>query len=247
MSDILRLKNISQEFEDDNRKLLALKNISLTIKSGEFLMLLGPSGCGKSTLLRIMSHLQKPSRGTFAFRPDIYPADISFVFQQFALLPWLTVYQNVELGLIARHIDMGTRQKIVQRELSKLRLSKFKKAFPHELSGGMRQRVGIARALVTDPKIIFMDEPFSELDSFTAEELRQELLAIWQERKMTVVMVTHIVQEAIELADRIAVMTSRPGKIDKIIINKLERPRHKRSQGFYDMEDEITQLLRVAK
>jgi NitT/TauT family transport system ATP-binding protein len=241
----ITIANVNKTFTDPpGEHLLALKDINVDIKMGEFFVIVGPSGCGKSTLLRIMSGLETVHQGTSTLGPGLTKQDMSFVFQQFALLPWLTVSENIELGLIAHGVPAHDRAHILARELTQFGLEKFGHSHIGELSGGMRQRVGMARALATDPKIIFMDEPFSELDSFTAEELRQELLAIWEERKITIVMVTHIVQEAIELADRIAVMTARPGKIERIVTNTLARPRAKRSADFYKLEDEITGLIK---
>ena len=222
-----------------------LEHIGLEIGPGEFFVLLGPSGSGKSTILRIMSGLEKSYSGTVQWEDGITQSDMSFVFQQFALLPWLTVYENAEMGLIMRK-DLTTdmRRVMVMKELRELGLERFAHAHPHELSGGMRQRVGIARAIATNPKIIFLDEPFSEVDSFTGRELRKDLLAIWERRKMTIVMVTHLIEEAIELADRIAILTPRPGKIEKIISNPLVRPRNIRSPESYKLEDEIYALIK---
>ncbi len=237
---ILSLTKVTKMFPTGrNHSIPALKNISLAIETGEFFVFVGPSGCGKSTILRIMSNLEKEYRGTLTYSPDLALSDISFVFQQFALLPWLTVYENIELNLIAKNIPEPLRRKNIQRELKRFHLEKFSSAYPKELSGGMRQRVGFARALATDPKVIFLDEPFSELDSFTAQELRKELLHIWEEQKVTIIMVTHIVEEAIELADRIAIMTPRPGEIKKVLRNTLGRPRIRRSEPFYTIEDAI--------
>lgn len=223
---------------------MALLDIDLEIKEGEFFVFVGPSGSGKSTLLRIMSGLEKDYEGVVRLGPGLASNDISFVFQHFALLPWLTVWENAELGLRARHVGEQERNKIMGRELDRFGLLKFKDSYPRELSGGMRQRVGLARAMITSPKIIFMDEPFSELDSFTAEELRKELLGAWQERKSTIVMVTHVIEEALELADRVAVLTPRPGKIEKIVDVKLARPRNERSPDFYSLEDELSEIIK---
>lgn len=245
MALVLTLHNISKTFQEKPEKpLLVLKNISLEIHAGEFFVFLGPSGSGKSTLLRIMSGLEKSFEGKLELAPEITQSDFSFVFQQFALLPWLTVRENIGLGLMARDVPYKTREKQVVRELELFRLEKFAHAFPHELSGGMKQRVGLARALAIDPKVIFMDEPFSELDSFTAEELRQELLKIWHERKMTVVMVSHNIEETLELADRIVILTPIPGRIERIVENTLSRPRDKRSQEFYRLYDELYKIIR---
>lgn len=238
---MVRLDKVTKRFElKGGSSFAVLEDIRCDIREGEIFVFVGPSGSGKSTILRIMSGLEKEYTGTM----HLESRDISFVFQQFALLPWMTVYENIELSLIARKIPPKERKEKVMRELHRLNLERFAHARPKELSGGMRQRVGIARALVTDPKIIFLDEPFSELDSFTATELRREMLDIWAERKLTIVMVTHIVPEAIELADRIAVLTPRPGTIEKIVVNTLPRPRQKRSEAFYKLEDELYKLIK---
>lgn len=245
MQPIIGIKNLKKVFKDsDHTQMVALENINLEVMEGEFFVLVGPSGSGKSTLLRIMSGLESDYDGTMMINPSIQKTDVSFVFQQFALLPWLTVHENIELGLIARNMPAKERASIVHNELVQFDLEKFAHARPRDLSGGMRQRVGIARALATNPKIIFMDEPFSELDSFTAAELRKELLAIWEKRKPTIVMVTHIIQEAVQLADRIAVMTSRPGTIEHIETNTMTRPRNERSEEFYRIEDKISSIIR---
>lgn len=244
MKSIISLQDVRKVFgEKDKKPLVALENISLEIYDGEFFVFVGPSGCGKSTLLRIMSGLEKNYRGEAHFRDDVVREDVSFVFQHFALLPWLTAYENVELSLIAKNIPFSTRRRRVMEELKKLQINKVADLYPKELSGGMRQRVGIARALVSNPRIIFMDEPFSELDSFIAEKLRLELLDIWQKQGLTIVMVTHIIEEALQLADRIAVLTSRPGKIMSVVQNELPRPREKRSSDFYKIYDEIYGLV----
>lgn len=245
MESIIQLKNINKVFKDNNdNQLKVLKNINLEILNGEFFIFLGPSGSGKSTLLRIISGLDKNYNGEVKFGGRIKNTDISFIFQQFAIFPWLTIYQNIEIGLLAKGLPEENIKNTIEKELKQFNLLKFAKSYPRDLSGGMKQRVGIARALTIEPKIIFMDEPFSELDSFTAHELRQELLEIWRERKITIIMVTHNIQEAIELADRIAVLTPRPGKIEKIIENILPRPRQKRTQEFYTLEDKLYEIIK---
>ena len=244
-SPALILRHVTQRFPGSQGKMMmTLEDINLTIPRGEFFVLVGPSGCGKSTLLRIMSGLETSFSGEVILGKGLTKADFSFVFQQFALLPWLTVFQNVELGLLRRGMSEELRKTLVDRELRIFGLQKFRSAHPHELSGGMKQRVGIARALVTEPKIVFLDEPFSELDSFTAEELREELLEIWEDRKPTIVMVTHIVAEALELADRIAGLTPRPGRVEKIVRNTLPRPRDLRSKEFFALEDRLYNLIK---
>jgi NitT/TauT family transport system ATP-binding protein len=244
MADLITLNNISKTFtEDGSSDFLALKDINLSIRQGEFFVFVGPSGCGKSTLLRIMSGLESSYQGTMSFE-DITKGNIGFVFQQFALLPWLTVAENIELNLLGSDLNKKARREKVLDQLHLMGLEQFADAKPKNLSGGMRQRVGIARALIRDPKIIFMDEPFSELDSFTAEELRNEVLEIWQRRNLTIVMVTHIIEDAVEMADRIAILKAHPGRMNKIIENNLPRPRHKRSEEFYKIEDELYALMK---
>lgn len=244
MEKVLTIENVSKTYKIDKGKVEALKDINLEVSAGEFFILLGPSGCGKSSLLRIISGLDKDYSGTVNYGAGVSAEDISFVFQQFALFPWLNVYENIEIGLLARNISDGEKEKRIMRELELFGLEKFSKSSPRELSGGMRQRVGIARALVTDPKIIFMDEPFSELDSFTAADLRREVLEIWQKKKTTIVMVTHLIEEAIELSDRVAVMTKRPGTVETLIENDLPRPRNKRSEQFFDLEDRLAKTIK---
>lgn len=246
MQPIVSLQHVSKTFsEKPGKDLNVLEHINLEIMPGEFFILLGPSGSGKSTLLRIISRLEKSYRGTVQWAPGVRRQDMSFVFQQFALLPWLTVFENATMGLVMRkEISREQRNQIVTKELRELGLEHFARAYPHELSGGMRQRVGIARAIATSPKVIFLDEPFSEVDSFTAKELRTNLLEIWEKRKITIIMVTHLIEEAIELADHIAIFTPRPGKIERIISNPLPRPRNIRSHESYRLEDEMYALIK---
>lgn len=245
MDPIVSLHHIAKTFkEKPGHDLAVLERINLEIFPGEFFIFLGPSGSGKSTLLRIMSGLEKDYHGSVEWARDVVPSDMSFVFQQAALLPWLTAAENVEMGLVGQSVPMQERATVVTEELRELGLEGFRSAYPHELSGGMRQRVGIARAIATNPKVIFMDEPFSEVDSFTARVLRRELLEIWQKRKPTIIMVTHLIQEAIELADRIAVLTPRPGSIEQIVENKMPRPRDTRSHESYHLEDKLYAIIK---
>ena len=246
MQPALIVTNLYKTFRTDPeaRSTPVLSDVSFEVAKGSLFILVGPSGSGKSTLLRILSGLETPTRGQVKRAEAIEPEAVSFVFQQFALLPWLTVFQNIELGLIAQRVPPHERKRRISEELHRLGLADFAHVLPRKLSGGMKQRVGIARAFVTNPKVIFMDEPFSELDSFTADELRQELLTMWQERHPTIVMVTHNVTEAIELADTIAVLSPRPSKIEKVFHNTLPRPRNPRSEVFWDLEDKITQVIR---
>lgn len=245
MEPVITLEHITKIFRDrPGVELRALKNITLEILPGEFFVIVGPSGSGKSTLLRIMSGLETPSDGTVQRAPDIAPQEMSFVFQHFALLPWLTAAENIAFGLHAQRRPYPEIENRVNQTLTQFGLEKFRDARPRELSGGMRQRIGIARAFVTEPRVLFMDEPFSELDSFTAQELRQELLEIWRDRKPTIIMVTHMIEEALELADRIAVLTPQPSHIKEIMPNVLPRPRQTRSPEFYRLYDAIYQMIK---
>jgi len=245
MRAALILQGVRKTFRtEDGQTIVALDGVDLTIPTGGFTILIGPSGCGKSTILRILSGLERTFDGTVTFDPDVRASHLGFVFQQFALLPWLTVRENIALGLIARSTPNAVRSNTVERELERFQLVQFADAYPRELSGGMRQRVGFARALAMDPKVLFLDEPFSELDSFTASQLRKELLAIWHERSLTIVMVTHIIEDAILLADQIAVVTPRPGHIERVFTNTLPRPRDRRSPSFFALEDQLEASLK---
>jgi sulfonate transport system ATP-binding protein len=229
--------------EDAGGRFVAIHKATLSVEPGEFLAVVGPSGCGKSTLLRLLAGLDTLSSGRLVRDSSLTRADMGFVFQQFALFPWLTVEENIGVGLLALPLSAHEKQKRIAREMERLGLHQFRNVRPKELSGGLRQRVGIARAFVRQPRIVFMDEPFSELDSFTATNLRTELLALWQERKTTVVLVTHLIEEAVQLADRIAVMTPHPGTVEKVFSNTLPRPRELRSQEFFALCDEIYKVI----
>jgi NitT/TauT family transport system ATP-binding protein len=243
----ITIKNLSKIFprKEGRRSLHVLNNINLTIHKGEFCVLLGPSGCGKSTLLRIITGLEEKTHGDVIFHEKFDLDKIGFVFQDFGLLSWLTVEENVELGLIGRNVPIPERKQKVKKILEHFGLNQFENHRPFELSGGMKQRVGLARAFVTEPDIIFLDEPFSELDFFTAESLREALLDLWRSRGATIVMVSHYIDETISLADRIAVFSDRPGTIIDMIKNELPRPRDHRSTPFFALEDEV--LLKLKK
>lgn len=242
MKNLIVAKNVNKYFLEDHHRLHVLKDIDLEIKEGEFLMLLGPSGSGKSTLLRIFSGLIEPSNGEVEFNNKLQS---SFIFQDFALFPWLNVYENIEFGLKMKSVPKHERHATVMEQINRMGLDGFEKSFPRELSGGMKQRVGIARALAISPQIVFLDEPFSALDSFTATKLRADLLQIWEEQKLTIVMVTHLIDEAITMSDRIVVVSQRPAVVEKIIENPLSRPRNNRSQQFFDLYDKIAGLIKV--
>ncbi|WP_243375209.1 ABC transporter ATP-binding protein [Geotalea sp. SG265] len=210
------------------RDFIALEDINLEVKKGEFLVLVGPSGCGKSTLLDILAGLAHPTSGAVYIdgKQVSGPAlDRGIVLQGYALFPWRTVRQNVEFGLEIKKVPKGERKAISDRFIKLVGLDGFADRFPHELSGGMKQRVAIARALAYDPDILLMDEPFAAVDAQTRENLQDELLRIWEETKKTIVFVTHSIEEAAFLGDRVAVLTANPGTLREIVKIDLPRPR----------------------
>lgn len=220
----------------------ALNNVNLNVQKGEFICLLGPSGCGKSTLLNLIAGFDKPSSGNIFIngKQVIEPSiDYITIFQNYGLLPWRTVKKNVELGLESKKIDKETRNKIADEYIELVGLSKFSKNHPSELSGGMQQRVAIARALAVDPEIIFMDEPFGALDAMTRMSMQNEISNIWQKKKKTIIFVTHDIDEAVFLADRIVIMTSSPGKIKIIIDVPIPRKRNRNNHQFLEIRDKV--------
>lgn len=238
---IITVNNLHKVFtrEGGRRHVEALRDINFTVHKGEFLVLLGPSGCGKSTLLRIISGFDHQTSGFINYHNQFSLDKISFVFQNFGLLPWLSVFQNVEIGLIGRGVAIRERHKEVEKILKQFGLEGSKNNFPHELSGGMKQRVGLARAFVTKPEVIFLDEPFSELDFYTVKSLREILLEMWQKHATTVIMISHYIEEAVSMSDRIIIFGDKPSSIKAIIKNELLRPRHERTPEFFRLEDQI--------
>jgi NitT/TauT family transport system ATP-binding protein len=223
--------------------------VSFQLREGEIVALLGKSGSGKSTLLRTLAGLIAPTTGRALHRGQtlLVPSpDVAMVFQTFALLPWLTVRQNVELGLEARGVDSAERRDRAERSIDLIGLDGFESAYPKELSGGMRQRVGFARALVVEPDALFMDEPFSALDVLTAENLRTELLSLWDQDDFptrAMLIVTHNIEEAVLLADRVLVLSSNPGRIQAELDIDLTRPRDRRTPEFETLVDEIYGIM----
>jgi len=216
-------------FRTQQGRLWALGGVSFRVAPGEFLCIVGPSGCGKTTLLRILGGLARPTGGSVYLEGEPLTAPrrrIGFVFQKAALLPWRTVLENVTLPLEIQGVEAAEARRRAEELLELVRLQGFEGAYPHELSGGMEQRVAIARALVHDPAILLLDEPFGALDALTRERMNLELLRIWRAKRKTVVMVTHSIQEAIFLADRVLVMSPRPGRIEASFPVPLPRPRH---------------------
>lgn len=243
---LISLENITKRFKKSaHQDLLVLDSINLDIHDGEIIALLGPSGSGKSTLLRIISGLIKPSSGKVKFQNTLVnkPVEgISMVFQNFALLPWLTVLGNVELGLEAQGINKSFRRKLALQAIDTIGLDGYESAFPKELSGGMRQRVGIARALVVEPELLILDEAFSSLDILTAENLRSDIMDLWfdkQARTKSLLLVTHNVEEAVMMADRIIIFDSNPGKIKTEIEVPLKQPRNLQNPSVQKIIDNI--------
>ncbi len=244
MTNFLTIKNISKKFTVDSQTISALEDISFDIQEGEFTIVIGPSGCGKSTLLRIIARLANASSGELVWKNSSKPPTVSFVFQDFALFPFLTVWDNITFGLKMKNTPQKNVNEIAQKLIEEVGLQGFESKHPKELSGGMKQRVGIARALSIEPELLLLDEPFSSLDEFTASSLRKLLLEICTKRNITVLMVTHLISEAIELSDQIIVLTPSPGRIEKILPNNLEKPRNKRSQKFFELEDKLQELIK---
>ena len=238
----VQIKRISKWFITEGNKFRVLEDISFVVEPGQFVCIVGASGGGKSTLLRILAGIEKTSEGTILNLPE----RLGFVFQNFALFPWLNVDDNISFGLLMSALSKSQVQARVREEVKRIGLVGFEKAHPKELSGGMKQRVGIARALAVQPDILLLDEPFSALDEITAKNLRKDLLRIWQQTHKTIVMVTHLVEEAVQLADVIIVMSPRPGKVHKIIQNKVPRPRNMRSHETFKLIDEIEKLLLIS-
>ena len=225
---VLVADEITVTFEGQQSSLEALEGVSLEVGAGEFLCIVGPSGCGKSTLLRVLGGLVRPTSGRVYLDGELLTAprrQIGFVFQKANLMPWRTVLRNVTLPLEINGLKVEEATQPARELLKLVGLEGFEEAYPHELSGGMEQRVAIARALIHDPAILLLDEPFGALDALTREQMNLELLRIWGAKRKTVVMVTHSIQEAIFLADRILVMSSRPGRIEASFPVPLPRPR----------------------
>ena len=237
---ILNIDNVSHHYlEPNGQRFNTLTDATCHVHRGEFISFIGPSGCGKSTILRIIADLIKPSKGTV----EKHFSTPGFVFQNFALFPWLTVYENIEFGLTMRGVPQAERTKIVTEKIHDVGLVGFEHKHPKELSGGMRQRVGIARALAINPDILLMDEPFSSLDAFTADKLKTDIMAIWKKYGMSIIMVTHLINDAIEMSDRIAVFSARPGTIKKTLTVNLTKPVNSRSPEFYELADKLASLI----
>lgn len=255
MTEKIIAKNLKRQYtvrneNGENETLTVLNDFNLSINEGEFLTILGPSGCGKSTFLNILAGLDRQTDGEITV--DGVPLhgvnkNIGVVFQGYALFPWRTVLANVEAGLEIRGVKKKERREIATKYLTLVGLKPFLHRYPHELSGGMRQRVAIARALAYNPDILLMDEPFAALDAQTREILQLELLKIWDLNKKTIVFITHSIDEAIFLADRVAVMTRRPGKVKEIVDMTLPRNRTvdiRNSEEFADLRKYLWNIIK---
>lgn len=221
-----------------------LERLSLDVGVGEFVCIVGPSGCGKSTLLNVLGGFLRPTRGEVLIQgrrvegPDRRRV---FVFQESGVFPWLTVRENVAFGLFDAEPEV--RRRVVEHYIAMVGLAGFERAYPHELSGGMRQRVEIARALAADPQVLYMDEPFSALDFMTRLKLRADLVRIWQAEHKTILLVTHDLEEAVQLADRILVLSPRPATVQAVLEVELPRPRHLDSAGYLEVRDRLFKLM----
>ncbi len=242
---LLKVQNVSRYYGKGVKRFMAVQNVNLTIHPGEFVCLLGPSGCGKSTLLRMITGLNPTSEGEILYKGQrlsgVNP-HATIVFQTFALYPWLTVQQNVEVALKARGVGEAARREKARQLLDKVGLDGFESAYPRELSGGMRQKCGFARAMAVEPELLCLDEPFSALDVLSAEALRGELMELWLNKAIptqAVLMVTHNIQEAVFMADRIVVMEKDPGRVLTEIAVTLRQPRHAKDLAFQALVDKV--------
>ena len=250
-SATLRVRAVSKSFptvDDPLTQRQALKDISLSIAPGELVSLVGPSGCGKSTLLRLIAGLDTPDAGELLVGADPISkpsAERGLVFQDPNLFPWLTVRKNIEAGLVARGLLREKRGEVGEF-MGLVGLEAFADAYPHHLSGGMAQRAALARALINHPKILLLDEPLGALDAFTRMRMQDEVLRLWENRRTTMLLVTHDIDEAIYMSDRILIMTQRPGRIDREIEISLSRPRDRTGDSFLRLRSEILAHLHLA-
>jgi NitT/TauT family transport system ATP-binding protein len=254
---MVEIQGVSKSFhktvKESKSELKALADVSLSIRANEFLSIIGPSGCGKTTLLKMIDGLIPYDSGKILIdgKPVTAPGpDRAVVFQSFALLPWRTVLANVEFSLELRHLPKEERTKITRDYLKRVGLAEFENHYPHELSGGMQQRAGLARALAVNPSILLMDEPFGAVDAQTRQLLQEELLELWQRERKTVIFITHSMDEAVYLSDRVVVMTPRPGTVAEILDVPLPRPRVsdevRRDAKFVDLTNYIWESLKKA-
>lgn len=247
---VIKIRDVRRVFKDlAGSDIIALEKINIDINPGEFVSLVGPSGCGKSTLLRLITGLDKPNEGELYLDDDKITDphyERGLVFQNPTLFPWLNVHDNVASGLKARKIYNEKKEEVAEF-IKLVGLEGFEKSYPHQLSGGMAQRVSLARALVNHPKVLLLDEPLGALDAFTRMQMQDEILKLWEERGTTMILVTHDVDEAIYLSDRIIIMSPRPGRVEEIIDVKLSRPRQRNYPDFLRLRSKILETLNFAK
>lgn len=246
---LMEVKSVDRTYMDaNNHTVEALRNINLSIKRGEFLSIIGPSGCGKTTLLRLLAGLDVPEAGVITLEGKEVKGphpDRGYVFQQSSLFPWLTVEKNIASGLKARGVYKEYKDEIAQY-IKMIGLNGFEEVYPHQISGGMAQRVAIARSLINHPAALLLDEPMGALDAFTRADLQDKILELWKENKTTMILVTHDVDEALYLSDRVVIMSPRPGKISEILEVSLPRPRQKNRQDFMILRSSILEKLHLA-
>ncbi|MGI6500418.1 MAG: ABC transporter ATP-binding protein [Anaerostipes sp.] len=244
----INVDDVSMEYGKKETSFLALENVSLSIEKGEFICILGPSGCGKTTLLNAIAGFEKVTKGSIQINgKEVTKPNMKYVtiFQNYGLLPWRTIEKNVELGLETLKLSKEEKKKIVDQYIDMVGLSKFKESYPHELSGGMKQRVAIARALAVNPEVIFMDEPFGALDAITRMSLQDDVRRLSRDGKKTVIFVTHDIEEAVYLADRIVVMSPNPGKIKSIVNIRMGKQRDRTSDDFLVARDKIFEIFHM--
>lgn len=247
MAECIKIDNLSKTFKTkENFEVKALEDINISVEENDFICIVGPSGCGKSTLLRIVASLETATQGKVIYRDReiIEPtSDIGMVFQNYSLLQWRTVIDNIALGLEFRGVGKKERRETAREYLKLINMESFEKAYPYELSGGMQQRVAIARALVNNPDVLLMDEPFGALDAHTRIILQEELLRIWETHKKTILFVTHSVDEAVYLSDKIIVMGKNPGIIKEVINVDIDRPRDRANPEYGKLTSRILKML----
>lgn len=240
------VQNVSKAYDEGVENVRALEGIDFTVDTGEFVCIVGPSGSGKTTLFRIIAGLDEASRGEVLLsgEPVTEPSqDLGIVFQEYHLFPWRTVRENITFGLEQQGVPETEQTSRVEEMIELVELSGFEDSYPRGLSGGMKQRVGIARALAVDPELLLMDEPFGSVDAQTRNRLHDQLLRIWQETGKTILFVTHDVEEAVKLADRVIVLTSSPGTIREIVDVNLERPRRRTDDEFTALQEHVLSLI----
>ena len=241
--DKVKVTHLTKKFDD----LLVLDDISFTVKEGEFLCIVGPTGCGKTTFLNSLTKLYKPTSGEILINDepvDLLRHNIAYIFQEYSTMPWLTVEENVGFGLDIKNIPKSEAKEKVNEYLQVVGLEKYRKYYPNQLSASMLQRVVIARAFATEPEVLLMDEPYGQLDIELRFRLEDELLKLWERNKTTVIFITHNIEEAVYLGERILVLTNKPTGIKKEIYNNIQRPRNIAAKDFVDLRNEVTDLIK---